>query len=133
VKAHVLIIEDEIQIAHVVKLELEYEGYQVTVKHDGIEGLEAAVGTDFDLLLMDVMLPGLSGLEILRRLRSSNRNVPVIFLTARNATLDIVSGLDLGASDYVLKPFKIEELMARIRACLRNQPKTAKKFRIEGL
>ncbi|MFJ8511651.1 response regulator transcription factor [Lysinibacillus xylanilyticus] len=121
--AHVLLIEDETQIARVVKMELEYEGYQVTVEHDGREGFEAALQTNFDLILLDVMLPGLNGIEILRKLRKENRNVPVILLTARNTTLDIVSGLDQGANDYVSKPFRIEELLARIRACLRNQPK----------
>lgn len=122
-KAHVLLIEDETQIARVVKMELEYEGYQVTVEHDGRAGYEAALQTNFDLILLDVMLPGLNGIEILRRLRKENRNVPVILLTARNTTLDIVSGLDQGANDYVPKPFRIEELLARIRVCLRNQPK----------
>ncbi|MFF2796537.1 response regulator transcription factor [Lysinibacillus xylanilyticus] len=121
-KAHVLLIEDETQIARVVKMELEYEGYQVTVEHDGRAGFEAALQTNFDLILLDVMLPGLNGIEVLRRLRKENRNVPVILLTARNTTLDIVSGLDQGANDYVPKPFRIEELLARIRACLRNQP-----------
>lgn len=122
-KAHILLIEDETQIARVVKMELEYEGFQVTVEHNGREGLEAALQTEIDLILLDVMLPGLNGLEVLRRLRKENRNVPVILLTARNTTLDIVSGLDQGANDYVPKPFRIEELLARIRACLRNHPK----------
>jgi DNA-binding response OmpR family regulator len=101
-------------------MELEYEGYQVTVAYDGRAGLETALEAEPDLILLDVMLPELSGLEVLRRLRKENINTPVILLTARNTTMDKVSGLDHGANDYVTKPFEIEELLARIRACLRN-------------
>lgn len=125
VKTHILVVEDETQIARVLKMELEYEGYQVTVEHNGKAGLEAALHDNHDLILLDIMLPGLSGIEVLRRLRRENRNTPVILLTARNTTFDKVSGLDHGANDYVTKPFEIEELLARIRACLRNHPKTA--------
>lgn len=120
---HILVIEDEVQIARVLKMELEYEGYQVTVEHDGKAGLETALQSKFDLILLDVMLPGLSGIDVLRRLRKENCNTPVILLTARNTTFDKVAGLDQGANDYVTKPFEIEELLARIRACLRNTPK----------
>ncbi|MCQ6282219.1 response regulator transcription factor [Bacillus sp. EB600] len=119
-ETHILVVEDETKIARVLKMELEYEGYQVTVEHDGKTGLETALQTDIDLILLDVMLPGLSGIEVLRRLRKENRNTPVILLTARNTTMDKVSGLDHGANDYVTKPFEIEELLARIRACLRD-------------
>lgn len=118
-ETHILVVEDETKIARVLKMELEYEGYQVTVEHDGKTGLETALQTDIDLILLDVMLPGLSGIEVLRRLRKE-KSTPVILLTARNTTLDKVSGLDHGANDYVTKPFEIEELLARIRACLRN-------------
>ncbi|ULT56405.1 response regulator transcription factor [Neobacillus drentensis] len=121
-KTHILVIEDETQIARVLKVELEYEGYQVTVEHDGKAGLEAALQPGIDLILLDVMLPGLSGIEVLRRLRKENSNLPVILLTARNTTFDKVAGLDQGANDYVTKPFEIEELLARIRACIRNYP-----------
>ncbi|WP_413302396.1 response regulator transcription factor [Bacillus sp. 1P10SD] len=120
---HILVIEDEVQIARVLKVELEYEGYQVTVEHDGKAGLETALQSNFDLILLDVMLPGLSGIDVLRRLRKEICNTPVILLTARNTTFDKVAGLDQGANDYVTKPFEIEELLARIRACLRNSPK----------
>ncbi|HWI47691.1 MAG TPA: response regulator transcription factor [Rummeliibacillus sp.] len=119
-KIHILVIEDEAQIARVLKVELEYEGYQVTVEHEGKSGLETAMQTGIDLILLDVMLPGLSGIDILRRLRKENSNIPVILLTARNSTFDKVAGLDQGANDYVTKPFEIEELLARIRACIRN-------------
>jgi DNA-binding response OmpR family regulator len=120
VKAHILVVEDEIQIARVLKMELEYEGYNVTVEHNGRDGLEKALHSEFDLILLDVMLPKLSGIEVLRRLRKEKENLPVILLTARNTTFDKVAGLDHGANDYVTKPFEIEELLARIRSCLRH-------------
>jgi DNA-binding response OmpR family regulator len=120
---HILVIEDEVQIARVLKVELEYEGYEVAVENDGKAGLETALQSKFDLILLDVMLPGLSGIDVLRRLRKENCNTPVILLTARNTTFDKVAGLDQGANDYVTKPFEIEELLARIRACLRNTHK----------
>jgi DNA-binding response OmpR family regulator len=127
VETHILVIEDETQIARVLQMELEYEGYQVTIEHNGKTGLEQALQTDVDLILLDVMLPGLSGIEVLRRLRKENKHTPVILLTARNTTWDKVSGLDHGANDYVTKPFEIEELLARIRACLRNHPASNEK------
>src|SRR5436305_9764459 len=105
-------------------MELEFEGYQVTVEHNGKTGLETALHSEIDLILLDVMLPGLSGIEVLRRFRRENKNTPVILLTARNTTLDKVAGLDHGANDYVTKPFEIEELLARIRACIRNHSKS---------
>jgi DNA-binding response OmpR family regulator len=123
VNTHILVIEDETKIARVLKMELEFEGYQVTVEHEGKAGLETAILEKPELILLDVMLPGLSGIEVLRRLRRENIKIPVILLTARNTTMDKVSGLDLGANDYVTKPFEIEELLARIRACLRDHPK----------
>jgi DNA-binding response OmpR family regulator len=122
VKTNILVIEDETKIARVLQMELEYEGYQVTVEHNGKAGLDTALQTEMDLILLDVMLPGLSGIEVLRRLRKENKSTPVILLTARNTTWDKVSGLDHGANDYVTKPFEIEELLARIRACLRTYP-----------
>lgn len=126
-KTHILVIEDETQIARVLKMELEYEGYQVTVEHNGKAGLETALKTEIDLILLDVMLPGLSGIEVLRRLKRKKKETPVILLTARNTTFDKVAGLDHGANDYVTKPFEIEELLARIRACLRNYGKRESK------
>ncbi|WP_248892096.1 response regulator transcription factor [Bacillus methanolicus] len=115
----ILIIEDEIQIGKVLKIELEYEGYEVAIKHDGKSGLEAAFTEKFDLILLDIMLPELSGIEVLRRLRKAENYTPVILLTARNTTLDKVMGLDQGANDYITKPFEMEELLARVRSCIR--------------
>ncbi len=119
-KGHILIVEDEEKIARVLQLELEYEGYGVTIKHNGTEGLNAAAEGGYSLVLLDVMLPGLSGLEVLRRLRKTDQQTPVILLTARDSIPDKVTGLDIGANDYVTKPFEIEELLARIRAALRQ-------------
>lgn len=119
-KGHILIVEDEEKIARVLQLELEYEGYSVTIKHNGTEGLDAAAEGSYSLLLLDVMLPGMSGLEVLRRLRKTDQGTPVILLTARDSIPDKVTGLDIGANDYVTKPFEIEELLARIRAALRQ-------------
>lgn len=113
-------MEDEEKIARVLQLELEYEGYSVTIKHNGTEGLDAAAEGGYSLVLLDVMLPGLSGLEVLRRLRKTDSQTPVILLTARDSIPDKVTGLDIGANDYVTKLFEIEELLARIRAALRQ-------------
>lgn len=118
--SHILLIEDEMQIARVLKMELEYEGYCVSVEHNGRIGLETALNSEIDLILLDVMLPELNGIEVLRRLRKVDSDTPVILLTARNTTFDKVAGLDQGANDYVTKPFEIEELLARIRASLRH-------------
>ncbi len=116
----VLIIEDEEKIARFVELELGYEGYQVEKALDGRDGLEMAKTRPFDLILLDVMLPGLNGIEVLRRIRQFS-DVPVILLTARDAVVDKVTGLDSGADDYITKPFAIEELLARIRASFRKK------------
>ena len=116
----ILLVEDEEKLARMVELELKYEGYTVEKAFDGRKGLERALSGEFDLVLLDIMLPQLSGMEVLRRLRRESR-VPVIMLTARDSVMDKVSGLDSGADDYVTKPFAIEELLARIRAALRNQ------------
>ncbi|QSJ00350.1 response regulator transcription factor [Bacillus sp. 3a] len=118
-KGKILVVEDEKKIARVLSLELEYEGYEVTVKETGIDGLQALEEVSFDLVLLDVMLPELSGLEVLRRVRKTNTATPIILITARGSIPDKVSGLDLGANDYITKPFDIEELLARIRAQLR--------------
>lgn len=121
-KERILIVEDEEKLARFVELELSYEGYEIQKATDGRTGLELAESGNFDLILLDVMLPGLNGLEVLRRLRRSTC-VPVILLTARDAVMDKVTGLDSGADDYVTKPFAIEELLARIRVTLRkNRP-----------
>lgn len=115
----ILIIEDEENLARFVELELKHEGYSVDIKLDGRSGLEAAITTDYDVILLDLMLPELSGLEVARRLREV-KNTPIIMMTARDSVIDRVSGLDYGADDYVVKPFAIEELLARVRALLRR-------------
>ncbi|MBD8070521.1 response regulator transcription factor [Bacillus sp. PS06] len=115
----ILIIEDEIKIARVLKLELEHEGYKVDMAHTGTSGLSLFQSSKWDLVILDVMLPELSGLELLRRIRGTGDLTPIILLSARDSTPDKVSGLDLGANDYMTKPFEIEELLARIRASLR--------------
>ena len=117
----ILLIEDEEKLARMVELELRYEGYEVEKAFDGRTGLDLALAGGFDLILLDIMLPALSGMEVLRRLRKESA-VPVIMLTARDTVVDKVSGLDMGADDYVTKPFAIEELLARIRAALRKRP-----------
>ena len=117
----VLIVEDEEKIARFLELELGHEGYEVGKAADGRAALAAALGQRWDLVLLDVMLPELSGLEVLRRLRRES-DAPVILLTARDAVMDKVAGLDAGANDYITKPFAIEELLARIRAVLRQRP-----------
>ena len=117
----ILLVEDEEKLARFVELELKHEGYQVDKAFDGRDGLEKAEGGNYELILLDIMLPGLNGLEVLRRLRKEENAVPVIMLTARDAVMDKVTGLDMGADDYITKPFSIEELLARIRAALRKQ------------
>ncbi len=120
-KPHILVVEDEAKLARFIKLELEFENYQVTVAADGLAGLSLARETQPDLILLDWMLPGISGLEICRRLRQTGDKVPIILLTAKDEVSDRVAGLDAGADDYVIKPFSIEELLARIRASLRRE------------
>lgn len=115
----ILIVEDEEKMARFVELELKHEGYETEKAADGRVGLEMAESGNYDLIILDIMLPTLNGIEVLRRLRKSS-DVPVILLTARDAVMDKVSGLDMGANDYMTKPFAIEELLARIRAVLRN-------------
>ena len=115
----VLLVEDEKNIARFVELELKHEGYAVTVAYDGREGLAYALSENFDVLLLDVMLPSLNGIEICRRVRAQSQ-VPILLLTARDAVMDRVAGLDAGADDYMVKPFAIEELLARIRTILRR-------------
>lgn len=116
----ILIIEDEVKIARFLELELKHEGYEVDQAHDGREGLDKVLNKEFDLVILDIMLPSMNGIEVLRRLRQSSE-VPVIMLTAKDETMDKVIGLDMGANDYVTKPFAIEELLARIRAALKRK------------
>ncbi|ASI78074.1 response regulator transcription factor [Bacillus pacificus] len=117
---HILIIEDEENLADFLELELKYEGYKVDIQFDGRKGLEAALETNYDLILLDLMLPGLNGIEVCRRLRAT-KNTPIIMLTARDSIMDRVTGLDSGADDYLPKPFAIEELLARMRVIFRRE------------
>ncbi|CEI82500.1 putative transcriptional regulatory protein YkoG [Oceanobacillus oncorhynchi subsp. incaldanensis] len=116
----ILIVEDEQKISRVLQLELEYEGYETIVAADGKQALEYIEAEEWSLILLDIMIPELSGLEVLRRVRRQENDTPVILLTARDEVYDKVNGLDLGANDYITKPFQIEELLARIRANLRK-------------
>lgn len=119
----VLIIEDEPQIARVLQLELEFEGYETKIAYTGLEGLIAFREQSWDIVLLDIMLPEMNGLEVLKRIRKHSLT-PVILLTAKNDVKDKVEGLDLGANDYVTKPFEFEELLARMRAALRFSNQT---------
>ncbi len=116
---HILIVEDEYKIARFVSLELQHEGYKTTIIADGREALDDMLENDYDLIVLDVMLPSLNGIEVLRRLRQS-KDTPVIILTARDQIVDKVNGLDIGANDYMTKPFAIEELLARIRVNIKK-------------
>ena len=118
----ILVIEDEKQMAMFVEMELKHEGYQVEVAHDGREGLRKAQSKEYDMLLLDVMLPLLNGIEVCKEIRKSSK-VPIIMLTAKGEISDKVLGLDVGANDYLTKPFAIEELLARIRVYERNKYK----------
>lgn len=115
----ILIIEDEESIARVLQLELQFEGYEAEVAHSGTEGLIKYREGGFDLVLLDLMLPGMNGLDVLKRIRATEQATPVILLTAKGEVEDKVKGLDIGANDYVTKPFEIDELLARIRTALR--------------
>jgi two-component system response regulator RegX3 len=117
----VLVVEDEAAIADAIEYALRAEGYEVETAADGARGLEQAQSLDFDLLLLDLMLPGLSGVEICRRLRAEGATVPIVMLTAKDSEFERVLGLELGADDYVTKPFSMPELVARIRALLRRR------------
>jgi len=116
---HILLVEDEKNIARFIELELKHEQFGVTVCSNGRIGLETALEQEFDVILLDVMLPELNGIEVCRRIRAIS-DVPIILITARDAVIDRVAGLDAGADDYIVKPFAIEELLARIRSILRR-------------
>ncbi len=116
----ILIIEDEKNISSFVKMELEFEGYSTVVVEDGKKGLYIALEEDFDLILLDLMLPSLNGLEVCRRLKRE-KNTPIIMLSARDSVMDKVTGLQTGADDYIAKPFAIEELLARIQVVFRRE------------
>lgn len=124
---NILLIEDEIKLARFVELELKYEGYTVDMSHNGREGFELFLKNSYNLILLDLMLPGFNGIEICRRIRKTS-NIPIIILTAKDDVIDKVSGLDSGADDYITKPFAIEELLARMRVALKREsiPATSK-------
>ncbi|WP_044336747.1 response regulator transcription factor [Rossellomorea aquimaris] len=115
----ILVIEDEKNLSRFIELELKYEGYQVGLAYDGRGGLEKALNEDWDIILLDLMLPNLNGLEVCRRIRQV-KAIPIVMITARDSVMDRVSGLDSGADDYIVKPFAIEELLARLRAVFRR-------------
>ena len=118
---NILIVEDEQNLARFLELELTHDGYKVDIEYDGEPGLEKAFNNDFYLIILDLILPNINGLEICRRVRQV-QSTPIIIITAKSDTYDKVTGLDYGADDYIVKPFEIEELFARIRAVLRRQP-----------
>ncbi len=126
--AKILIVEDDKELAKITELELAHEGFSVIKAEDGREGLNKITSENPDMVLLDVMLPKLSGLEVLRKIRGEmNSDLPVILVTARGETIDKVDGLNSGADDYISKPFKIEELLARMNAVLRRTNKTKTK------
>jgi DNA-binding response OmpR family regulator len=129
--AKILIVEDENKIARFLELELKHEGYEVIIAGDGRSGLDKALNDNVDLIILDVMLPGLSGIEVCRRVRLESQ-VPIIMLTAKDDVTDKVAGLDIGADDYMTKPFAIEELLARIRVAL-NRKKAFTEVKAETL
>lgn len=118
---HILVVEDERRLANLIRRALEEESHVVDVAHDGAEGLDVAMSTEYDLLVLDLMLPHLDGIEIAKRLRSSKNDVRILMLTARDAVDDRVQGLEAGADDYLMKPFSFSELLARVRALSRRQ------------
>src|SRR5699024_3832289 len=117
---NILIVEDEQKLSRVLQLELQYENYTTSIANNGKDALQQMEEKEWDLVLLDIMLPELSGLEVLRKVRRTDKTTPIILLTARDEVHDKVSGLDLGANDYITKPFQIEELLARIRVHLRQ-------------
>lgn len=116
----ILVIEDEVKIARFIELELKYEGYEVLKAHDGRSGLDMAIAENVSVIILDLMLPVMSGIEVCRRVRQAGLEVPIIMLTAKDDVSDKVMGLDMGADDYMTKPFAIEELLARIRVALKH-------------
>ncbi|WP_297522399.1 response regulator transcription factor [uncultured Clostridium sp.] len=128
----VLIIEDEKNIVKFLELELKYEGYDVTSRIDGREGLEEALRNDFDLIILDIMLPSMDGLEVCRNLKLK-KDTPVIMLTARGEITDKVEGLQIGAEDYMVKPFAIEELLARMQVIFRRNKNNNSKLSLKDI
>ena len=117
---HVLIVEDEKRMAGLLKKGLEEENHSVNLAHDGRDALELAQALEYDAIVLDLMLPGMDGLDVARRLRKSGNKTPILILTARDAVPDVVKGLDIGADDYMTKPFSFEEFLARLRSVSRR-------------
>jgi DNA-binding response OmpR family regulator len=117
---HILIVEDDESILFGLQDILESKGYQISTASNGIEGFKLASSEPIDLLLLDIMLPGMNGLEICKRIRKEKLKLPIVMLTAKSSEMDKISGLDYGADDYITKPFSLSELLARIRAILRR-------------
>lgn len=117
----ILVVEDDVDIARLVELHLRDGGYEVSLAYDGDAGLGLALSTPFDLIILDLLLPGVDGLEICRRLRAASRYTPILMLTSRSSEIDRVLGLEIGADDYLTKPFSIRELLARVKALFRRE------------
>jgi DNA-binding response OmpR family regulator len=116
----ILVVEDELKIANAIKRALELQKYAVDVAYDGAAGLDLAIGEDFDLIILDLMLPGVDGIEVCKKIREEGLHVPILMLTAKGQIADKIMGLDAGADDYMVKPFSFEELFARVRALIRR-------------
>jgi DNA-binding response OmpR family regulator len=127
VSKRILVVEDEREIARLVEIHLRDQGWEVTVCHDGPSGLAAASSGQFDLVVLDLMLPGVDGLEVCRRIRAASDYLPILMLTARSSELDRVLGLEIGADDYLTKPFSVRELVARVKAILRREEALAER------
>ncbi len=128
----ILIVEDEHNLARFIELELIHENYKVDIVNDGNSGLQSALNQDYDCILLDLMLPGMNGLEVCRRVRNVKKT-PIIMITAKGDTYDKVIGLDYGADDYIVKPFDIEELLARLRVIMRRNESHESKITIDRL
>jgi DNA-binding response OmpR family regulator len=122
----ILVIEDEVKLANAIKRALELQNYAVDVANDGTKGYDLAAGEEFDLIILDIMLPGMDGITICRQIREDGIHTPVLMLTAKGQISDKVTGLDIGADDYMVKPFSFEELFARIRALIRRPKQTSR-------
>lgn len=118
---NILLVEDEVHVASLIMRSLTEEGYEVSLAPDGTTGLDMALQNNFDLLILDIMLPGINGLEVCRKIRASGSKVPILMLTALGTTQNIVTGLDNGADDYMVKPYKLAELLARVRSMIRRR------------
>ena len=121
-RQHILVIDDDDKITSMLRRSLAFEGYEITIANNGADGLKSFMIKEPDLVILDVMMPYIDGMEVCRRIRESGSQVPILMLTAKDEVSDRVKGLDLGADDYVVKPFALEELLARVRALLRRKP-----------